>query len=182
MNWLGPETLPAFLLVLTRITGMLPTAPVFGGPAVPAVIRIGTAGVLALLIAPPVSPAVPVRPDFVTMTLAAAAELSIGLLIGFAASLLFAAVQSAGHLVDLDMGVALANVLDPVTHEQVSVVAQFQLYLAAAAWLLVGGHQCGQSVGAHPLRHGRGGDAELVGELSLGRSGEQSPEHHERPV
>lgn len=140
MNWLGLETLPAFLLVLTRIVGMLLTAPVFGGPAVPVIVRAGLAGLLALLLAPLVSPSVPVRPDFPAMTLAAAGELSIGLLIGFAASLLFSAVQSAGHLADLDMGVALANVLDPVTHDQVAVVSQFQLYLAAAAWLLIGGH------------------------------------------
>ncbi len=140
MDWMRPDNVPAFLLVLARTSGMLLTAPVLGSQAIPVPARAGFAAVLALLFTPLVAGSAALPESMTGLAVAAAGELGVGLLLGFAAALLFGAVQAAGHLVDLDMGVALANILDPVTHEQVSLVAQFKLLLATTAWLLVAGH------------------------------------------
>src|SRR5262249_43819388 len=74
------------------------------------------------------------------LAIAVLQELSVGLLIGFAASLLFAAVQAGGQLLDQELGLVVASVLDPVTNEPVSLLGQFKLLLAALVYLLIDGH------------------------------------------
>jgi flagellar biosynthetic protein FliR len=139
MNAFGIDSVPVFALVLIRTGGMMLAAPVFGNSVVPVPVRVGLSFALALLFAPLVgSPAVPTGPA--TFALAAVGELAIGLLIGFAASLLFAAVQLAGHLIDQDLGISLAATLDPISNEQVSIVSQFKTALAVTVYLLINGH------------------------------------------
>jgi flagellar biosynthetic protein FliR len=74
------------------------------------------------------------------LALAVAWELAVGLLIGFAAALLFAAVQFGGHLIDQELGILQANILDPVLNEQISIVGQFKVLVATLVYLLINGH------------------------------------------
>jgi len=139
MNPFGIESVPVFVLVLIRTGGLLLAAPVFGASVVPVTARVAIAFALAFLFAPLVGPA-SVPTGIAGFALAGAGELAIGLLIGFAASLLFAAVQLAGHLIDQDLGISLAATLDPISNEQVSIVSQFKTALAVTVYLLINGH------------------------------------------
>jgi flagellar biosynthetic protein FliR len=130
-----------FLLVLFRISGVLLVAPVFGSATIPHPAKISFALVLAVLFFPMVGrTGLSVEPAPAAYLLAAGGELVVGLLIGFAASLLFSAVQLGGQLIDQELGIMMANVIDPVSNEQVSVVAQFKLMLSVVVYLLIDGH------------------------------------------
>ncbi|HLY11202.1 MAG TPA: flagellar biosynthetic protein FliR [Planctomycetota bacterium] len=132
---------PVFLLVLFRITGVMLLAPVFGSQAVPAPVKIFLSLVLALVFFPLVKGqggAAPAAPG--ALALAVAGELAVGLLIGFAAALLFAGVQFGGHLIDQELGLQQAALLDPVLGEQISILGQFKVLLATLVWLLINGH------------------------------------------
>ena len=67
-------------------------------------------------------------------------EFMIGMSIGFLARLLMTAFQVAGTLMGFQMGLAMANQLDPTTQDQTSVVGTLHLNLATVAFLLVDGH------------------------------------------
>src|SRR5437879_2984880 len=67
-------------------------------------------------------------------------ELEVWLLVGFAAALLFAGVQLGGHLIDQELGILQANLLDPMLNEQISIVGQFKVLLATLVYLLINGH------------------------------------------
>ena len=132
---------PAFLLVFFRMTGVFLFAPVLGNQALP----LGLKGFLSLLLAflffPLVDRAgVTVDASGPAYLLAAAAELGVGILIGFAASLLFAGVQFAGQILDQELGLLVANVLDPMTDQPISIVGQFKALLAMTVYLLIDGH------------------------------------------
>lgn len=148
---------PVFLLVLFRITGVMMVAPVFGSQAVPAAVKVFLSLTLALLFFPLVKgPGAGVPMDAGLLTLAVAWELAVGLVIGFGAALLFAAVQFGGHLIDQELGLQQANLLDPVLNEQVSILGQFKVLLATLVWLLINGHHLlitaiGDSFRAVPL-------------------------------
>jgi flagellar biosynthetic protein FliR len=132
---------PVFLLVLFRITGVMMLAPVFGSAMAPAPVKIFLSLVLSLLFFPMVKGAGPAAPmDATLLTLAVAWELAVGLLIGFAASLLFAGVQFGGHLIDQELGLQQANLLDPMLNEQISIMGQFKVLLATLVYLLINGH------------------------------------------
>ncbi|TET32150.1 MAG: flagellar biosynthetic protein FliR [Planctomycetota bacterium] len=130
-----------FILVLFRIAGMMTIAPFFGSMNIPRPVKIG----LALLISLAIFPIVP-KPDVALpgalsgYLLAAVAECSIGIVLGFAATLVFAGIQLAGHFIGQEMGLTLANVVDPTSFEQVTVVTQFKFIFAVLVFLAVGGH------------------------------------------
>jgi flagellar biosynthetic protein FliR len=137
---MGIENAPFFALLAVRLGGLLLSAPIFGSPPVPMALRCALALLLAFMFAPLAG----APPDGAwtsgAFILAAGGELAVGLLIGFTASLLFSAVRLAGHLVDQDMGLSLAAVLDPASDEPAAVVSQFQTLLALIVYLVINGH------------------------------------------
>jgi flagellar biosynthetic protein FliR len=67
-------------------------------------------------------------------------EVIIGVIIGLAGRLAFAGVQIAGQLIGFQMGFAVVNVFDPITSEQVSIIAQLWYLIAMLIFLAVDGH------------------------------------------
>src|SRR5579883_2134393 len=130
---------PAFLLVLCRVSGVVMVAPVFGSASVPAPVKAFLSLVLSVLLAPLVAgPGAAATGG--ALALAVAGELAVGLAIGFASALLFAGVRLGGHLIDQELGLLQANLLDPVLEEQVSILGQFKVLLATLVLLLIDGH------------------------------------------
>ena len=105
--------LAAFLLPFVRLLALFTAAPVLSLRAIPARARIGLAAVLAATIAPSVAP--PVGIDLLSGTGLGfvAQEVAVGLSIGFAARLVFAAFDLAGEVIGLQMGLSYAGFFDP---------------------------------------------------------------------
>lgn len=140
MDWSAAD-LPLFLLALTRVSGMVFLAPIFGSPSHPPQVRALLSLLLAVLFFPSLrGTAVAMPPDVWTLLLAAGGELAVGMCIGFASALLFAGVQFAGQIVDQELGIQQANLLDPFSGETISVVGQLKVFLATLVFLLINGH------------------------------------------
>lgn len=142
MTFIGDLTaadLPLFLLALTRVSGMVFLAPVFGNPVLPAKVKTLLSLLLAMIFFPMLRGPVPSW-DLGGLLLAAGGELAVGMAIGFAASLLFAGVHLAGQIVDQELGLQGANLLDPLTSETVTIAGQFKMILATLVFLLINGH------------------------------------------
>lgn len=132
---------PLFLLTLFRVSGVVMLAPVFGSQVAPAPLKAFLSLTLAALFWPMVTPpGTPLPGDWASFGLAAAQELGLGLLIGFAAAAIFAGVQFGGYLIDQELGILQANILDPLSNEQISIFGQFKVFLATAVYLLIDGH------------------------------------------
>lgn len=138
---LGLNDLLVYLLMLTRITGLMLLAPFFGARNLPTQIQIGLSLILAAVAFPLVPRAgIVVPPHLAALAVGAAVELAVGLLLGFVANLLFAAVQLAGQIADQELGIGLANVIDPISNDQVSILGQFKFTLAMLFFLALDGH------------------------------------------
>jgi len=130
----------AFLLVLLRMASLFAFAPVFSSPFVPTRVKAATVlGLSLCLTALGVAGEVPVPQSYGLLAALAAQEVLLGLLIGFVARLVFAAVQFGGQLIGFQMGLGIVSVLDPQFETQISVVSQFQYILAVLLFLAVGG-------------------------------------------
>ena len=92
-----------------RILALLATAPVFNNAALPARMRVivGLAIALALSPALPPMPAIPASSWIGLVVLAE--QILIGVLLGFALRIAFAAVDVAGELIGLQMGLSFAT-------------------------------------------------------------------------
>ncbi len=129
------------LLVFARAGGLFFVAPIFGNRAVPVQLRVlfAIAVSLVLFIAGAGDGFQP--PEAIgPFALLLVKEGAFGILMGFMAVLVFTGIQAAGQLVGLQGGFALANVLDPLSGEQGSIIDQFYLIIAVLLFLTVNGH------------------------------------------
>jgi len=125
---------------LSRILGLLAAAPLFGNAGVPVRVKVLLGVFLALVIAPLV-PALPaVDPTSWAGLLILVKEMIIGLAMGFAMRLVFAAVEYAGEVASQTMGLGFAVFFDPSTRGRSSAVSQFMALVATMAFLAVNGH------------------------------------------
>lgn len=131
--------LPVLLLVFVRMTAFFVSAPFFSVRGVPNPYKIGLAFVLALISFSyvPVQGQIPLDLTFV---LYAVKEALVGLILGVICELMYVTVQVAGGLMDMQMGLAMANVIDPRTGAYVPLTGNFKNILAMLYLLSINGH------------------------------------------
>lgn len=130
----------AFIYPLTRILGLLTTAPPFSNVAMPTRIRLiaGLAIALALVPALPAPP--PISPASGAGLLILAQQMLIGLTMGFVMRLTIAAVDFAGEFIGLQIGLGFATFYDPDSASQTPVISNFLSLLATLVLLSINGH------------------------------------------
>ncbi|WP_182188475.1 flagellar biosynthetic protein FliR [Pectinatus frisingensis] len=131
-----------YLLVLTRISGIFLISPFFGSMNIPVKIRAGTAFFISLVVFPIVDlqqlPAVPGQLGQYVMLVVS--ELLIGWLIGFVGYVLFSAINVSGQLIDMQIGFATVNLMDPTSGQQVPLIGSFLYNLCILIFLATNGH------------------------------------------
>ncbi len=132
--------IPAFLLVMFRLGGLFIFAPIFGSPVVPVRVRVFLALLLAFCVYPLVPAQVPIELGLWTMSLAVAAEIFIGMAIGYGASLPLVGMQVGGVMIGHQLGLGLARVFNPDSNEETEVLSQLMFFMALAVFLLLDGH------------------------------------------
>jgi flagellar biosynthesis protein FliR len=127
-------------LVAARVFALLTFVPAFGVRSLPAPVRIALALVLAVVLYPAVAPAtLPHGP--VAILALVAKEVLVGASLGFVVALAFAALDMAGRLVDATRGATLAEVLDPLTAERTSPLAELHVQVGLLTFLALGGQR-----------------------------------------
>jgi flagellar biosynthetic protein FliR len=130
----------SFIWPLTRILGVIMTAPVFGHRAVPARVKIGLGIFIALIVSPTLPPMPDVGLGSWQGLLILVQQLLIGIAMGFVMRVIFAAVEAAGEIVGLQMGLGFASFFDPQSAGQTLVLARFFSMLATLVFLAVNAH------------------------------------------
>ena len=131
----------AAILVFARLASMLAVMPIFGYRAIPAQVKAAFSLALTIVIFPLVSAELtismsqPIELFFLFIR-----EVIVGLIIGFATSLLFYSVQMAGQIYGIQIGFGIINVIDPHTDSQVSLMGQLNYLVALLIFLAVDGH------------------------------------------
>jgi flagellar biosynthetic protein FliR len=130
----------ALLWPLTRILALIAASPLFGNSSVPASVKVSLGVMLALIVAPAV-PALPAAdPLSLAGLLILMQEMLIGLAMGFTIRVIFAAVEMAGEISSLTMGLGFATFFDPNTRGRSSAISQFLSLVATMAFLAVNAH------------------------------------------
>lgn len=131
-----------FLLMLVRVSGIFLISPFFGSMNISIYFRVGTALAITILLFPVVDGlGTPYVPENVIMFgVTALGELFIGWLIGFVAYISFAAITMAGKVMDMQVGFAIVNVVDPTSGQQIPLIGSFLYNLAIIVFLVVNGH------------------------------------------
>jgi flagellar biosynthetic protein FliR len=130
-----------FFLVFLRTGAFLMALPLVNSSSVPVFFRIGLTFVTSLLLFPVLDLGpLPFLADAFSLAVAAAGEILLGVLAGMSIRLVFEGVQLAGQLMGYQMGMAIAEVLDPASEDQVALLSQFISLMATLIFLIINGH------------------------------------------
>jgi flagellar biosynthetic protein FliR len=130
-----------FLFILLRVGGIMTIAPLFGHGNIPKSVKLGFIGIVSLILVPIIpAPALDSNTGLGEIFMVAAKEVSLGLIIGFISKIVFLGVQMAGHMIGFQMGFMVAQVIDPSSGQQVSILGQFKFILAILIFLAIDGH------------------------------------------
>ncbi len=130
----------AFLWPFFRILGLLGTAPLFGESSIPVRVKVGFAAVLTVAIAPALGPMPNVPTGSYAGLWLAVQQVLIGIALGLTMRIVFAAVQTAGEFIGLQMGLSFASFFDPATGANTAVLARIMNIVAMLVFMALNGH------------------------------------------
>ncbi|WP_153132439.1 flagellar biosynthetic protein FliR [Dechloromonas hortensis] len=130
----------AFIYPLARILAFIAAAPLWSTAGIPRRTRL----ILGIAITVAITPSLPVMPNVQPGSLNGLwllfQQMTIGIGMGFAAKIVFTAVDLAGELIGLQMGLGFATFYDPLNSSQTPVIAEFLGLMSLLTFLSLNGH------------------------------------------
>ena len=120
-------TFEYYLLVLVRIASFVAVAPFFGFNSVPTRVKTGFSAVFAILVAQ-VMPVEIVYEGMLEYALITVKEAITGLTLGMVANACTYVIGFAGHLIDMQIGLSMAQEFNPLTRTQESITGNMYYY------------------------------------------------------
>lgn len=134
-TWIG-----LFLWPMCRIAAFVGSSPVLGESTVPVMVKIGISVILTVAISPFIGPFETIPPDSWAAMIMMAKQIVIGMAMGFSMRIVFAAVNMAGELIGLQMGLSFASFFDPANGGNTSVMSRLLNALAMLIFIAGNGH------------------------------------------
>jgi flagellar biosynthesis protein FliR len=135
MAWLSPIVWP-----FIRVLALFGSMPILSLRTVPTRLKVALAFFITVCSQASL-PAMPVVPlDSPQAFLLVIQQVLIGLSLGFAVRIVFVAVEFAGELVGLQMGLNFAGFFDPTTGGQSTAVSRFMGTLVSWMFIVINGH------------------------------------------
>jgi flagellar biosynthesis protein FliR len=134
------ENFEAFLLILVRITGFIYTAPFFSLKNVPVRVKTGLSIFLTAILFYTVSYTVPEYKGVIEFAVFVVKEAIAGAIMGLFANIAYQIISFAGQFIDTEIGLSMANQLDPVSNTQSTITASFYGYLVLLMMIITDMH------------------------------------------
>ena len=139
LTLLSPKNIVIFVIILTRISGLIMSAPLFSTYPIPQQVKIWLIALISFILFPIVSATtgfnVPLSvPELIVFLIREFA-------IGFVANFIFAAVQMGGEFISMQIGLSMSQVLDPVTGNNLQIVSQFYMLVTTMVFIGLNAHQ-----------------------------------------
>ncbi|TCL56577.1 flagellar biosynthetic protein FliR [Kineothrix alysoides] len=135
-------SLEYFLLIFTRVTCFVFIAPFFSMNNTPRQVRVGLSFFVSLLVFFVLAPSEPLQYDtWLGYTVIVMKEALTGFIIGFGANLCNSIVSFAGHIIDMETGLAMVTIMDPTTKESTSISGVFYQYMITLMLIVSGMYQ-----------------------------------------
>ena len=135
LEWITPLLWP-----FIRMLALFGAMPVFAQRSVPVRLRVALAFLIAFCAQASLPPMPVVALDSAAGFATIAQQLLIGISLGFAVRIVFAAVEFAGEIIGLQMGLNFAGFFDPATGGEATAMSRF--FGVSVSWLFIvmGGH------------------------------------------
>jgi flagellar biosynthetic protein FliR len=135
------QELEWFLLILIRVSVILFMFPFFSARAIPVFSKAGLALIISVILLPVINHKMLVFPDSLWgLAQVMMAEMIVGMTLGLMVQMFFEGVRIMGQFVGFQTGFAIANILDPQSGAQVSILSNMAYLMAMVLFLMLNGH------------------------------------------
>lgn len=132
---------PIFFLIVARIFGLTLQAPFFSAKSLPPQVRATLITSLAMMYMIVIKPEVKGIPDnMILYTVTMIQEILIGVAFGFCASIIVSAIQAAGEIMDVQMGMSMVMLFNPQTKSQSSAMGRLFYQIELTVFVFAHGH------------------------------------------
>lgn len=125
------------LFIFARMLGFVRFAPVFNRKEVTGIVKLAFVLMMTIILCMAMKPQA--MPGGSSLVLGLLLNFVTGAIIGFIAQCITAAIAAAGDMINMQMGLSSAMVLDPTSQSQVSIVGNLFGILAIILFIHVGG-------------------------------------------
>ena len=129
--------LSAGFIVFARLLGFIRFAPVLNRKEINTIVKLALAFLLTLIITPLVNPGE--IPSGVSPMLLMLLNFAVGAIIGYIAQLIILAIEAGGDMINTQMGLSSAMVMDPTTNSQTSILSRIITLMALCIFIEIGG-------------------------------------------
>ena len=127
----------AGFIVFARLLGFIRFAPIMNRKEINTLTKLSLALLLTLMITPLVNPGPP--PAGLSTGLLLLLNFAVGAIIGYIAQLIILAIEAGGDMINTQMGLSSAMVMDPSTNSQTSILSRMITLLAIFIFIQMGG-------------------------------------------
>jgi len=135
------ENIIGFALILTRLSAFFLVLPIFSWRAIPARIKVATMFLLSLFFANFIPFSSPLEsPSALQFILWMLNEATYGLALGLITVLIFSVVKISGRIIERQMGLAMSEILDPLTGDRTQPLGGLMETLFILFFFAANGH------------------------------------------
>lgn len=125
------------IIIFARMLGFLLLAPVFSRKEIPSMVKISFVFLLTITLTSVLKPHNP--PANHSMILSIVLNIAVGAMIGYMARLILIAVEAGADMINMQMGLSSAMVMDPTTQSQISILEKLFGILGVLIFIELGG-------------------------------------------
>lgn len=129
--------LAAGLIVFARMLGFILLAPLFCRKEIPTLVKISFCFLFTISMTMVLKPSVP--PPGNSLILSIVLNIAAGAMIGYMARLILLAVDAGADMINMQMGLSSAMVLDPTTQSQISILEKYFGIFGILIFIQLGG-------------------------------------------
>ena len=127
----------AGFIVFARLLGFIRFAPVLNRKEINTTVKLSLALLLTMMITPLLNPGP--APAGVSPMLLWLLNFAVGAIIGYIAQLIILAIEAGGDMINTQMGLSSAMVMDPTTNSQTSILSRMITLMAICLFIQLGG-------------------------------------------
>lgn len=127
------------LIVFARVLGFFRFAPVFNRKEIFSFVRLALALITTIIIVNILQPKAVNLEDFGSLLLALILNYAVGAMVGYVAQLILIAIEAGADMINMQMGLSSATVLDPTTQSQTSILGRIFGILGVIIFIQIGG-------------------------------------------
>ena len=126
----------AGFIVFARLLGFIRFAPIFNRKEIAGMVKLAFAFILTVILTPILRPSTPPADS---MLLLLVLNFAVGAIIGYIAQIIILAIESGGDMINTQMGLSSAMVMDPSTNSQTSILSRVITLLGLIIFMEIGG-------------------------------------------